>query len=202
MAIESPRQPVYYYEASNGRFRLVYFIPPEMLARLSDSDQISPEVLKDYPDGVDLSCTAPDFAEFAVLYGYRVPHDPEALQRAFFTIFSSTRNWKKFRGSGLIPAADLENALGTVEESLHTEGLAEETIQPFVRESKPEERQRSLSQRVKQQKRMTTHLQQMMVEGVDPKRSMRQQQFSKIQMQEGESAEDVFSDLLRKQKGA
>ena len=171
------------------------------LEQLSKAGHISKEVLKDYPDGVDLSCTEPDFEEFEELYDYRPPNDPEALQRAFFTIFSATRNWKKFRGSGLIPADDLEEEMVTVEDSLQQVKLIPEKIQPLAKQTTLKERRRSMRRRDKQQKSMIRYLQQMKVKGVDPKRSLRQQEFSEIQMQEGKSAEEVFTKLHRKEKG-
>jgi hypothetical protein len=47
MAISSPKETVYYYECSNGQFRLVYFIPPDKLQELVEQNRISPQVLED-----------------------------------------------------------------------------------------------------------------------------------------------------------
>jgi hypothetical protein len=200
MAVKSPKQAVYYYEAGNGRFRLVYFIPPEELLQLSQAGRISDEALTDYPDGVDLGCTKPDFDEFEALYNYRPANDPEALQRAFFTIFSATRNWRKFRGSGLIPADVLENAMAPVEASLRQADLTPEEIQPLPKQAPLAARRRTLRRRDKRQKRLTRHLERMTIEGIDPGRSLRRQRFPEIQMQEGKSAEELFTELHRKQK--
>lgn len=202
MAIRSPKEAVYYYEASNGDFRLVYFIPPEELERLSEAGRISKDVLKDYPDGVDLSCTEPDFEEFEKLYNYRPPNDPEALQRAFFAMFSTTRNWKTFRGTGMIPAGDLEEVMVEVEDSLQQAELLPEEKEPLPKRATLKERRGSMTRRDKQQKRLIRHLERMKVKGIDPGQSLRQQEFSKIEMREGESAEEVFTKLHRKQKGA
>lgn len=130
MEIATPKEPVYYYECSAGRFRLVYFIPPGELQRLRDRGQLSDLAIRDLPDGVDIGCTDPDFSEFEELYGYRPPNDPEALQRAFFAIFSTTRKWKTFRGSGFIPAVDLEMQIETVETELESVDLEPATMAP------------------------------------------------------------------------
>ena len=71
MAVASPSERVYYYECSNGRFRLTYFIPPGELKRLCAKKRISPQAEKDFPDGVDLGCTEPDFKVFEETYGFR-----------------------------------------------------------------------------------------------------------------------------------
>ena len=42
MASLSPKENVYYYECSNGEFRLVYFMPPDELGELIEQDRISP----------------------------------------------------------------------------------------------------------------------------------------------------------------
>ena len=196
MSIKSPSQPVYYYEASNGKFRLTYFIPPDELEKLIGSGDISNEVLDDFPDGVDLSCTEPDFQRFQKLYNYRPLHDPEALQRAFFTIFSSTHKWKQFRGSGLIRADKLEEAIGVVEDSLDKleSGSSRRGVRPVLKKEKYLSKSRKI-----EQKRISAHLQKLKVKGVNSKLDMRQQEFPEIKMQEGKSEEEVFTGLLRNQ---
>lgn len=202
MTIKSPKEAVYYYEASGGEFRLVYFIPLEELERLAQDGRIEAAVLEDYPDGVDLNVTKPDFDEFQELYGYRPENDPEELRRAFFAMLSATRGWRSFRGSGFIPAADLEPVAETVEDSLEQEGLlAEEMLDFSVPSSLPERRALSARQAA-QQERMTEHLEQMEVEGIDPTLTLREQRFQPIEMQEGKSAEEVFTKLQRKGGGS
>ena len=86
----------------------MYFIPSDELQLLIEQDKISPQVLEDYPDGVDLDCMKADFDEFENLYGFSPEVDPDAINRAFFAMFSATRDWKTFRGSGFIKSGDLE----------------------------------------------------------------------------------------------
>ncbi len=201
MTIKSPKEAVYYYEASNGEFRLVYFIPPEELERLAQDGRIDAAALEDYPDGVDLNVTKPDFDEFQDLYGYRPENDPEELRRAFFAMLSATRGWRSFRGSGFIPAADLEPLAETVEDSLQQEGLLPDEVGPVVAFSLPDRRAQSARQAA-QQKQMAEHLEQMEVEGIDPNLTLREQRFKPIEMQEGKSAEEVFTKLQRKGGGS
>jgi hypothetical protein len=201
MPIASPREPVYYYEVSNREFRLVYFMPPEMLQNLIEEDRISPRILEDFPDGVDLVCTEPDFDRFHQLYGYRPALAGDALRRAFFAILSSTRDWENFRGSGMIPAKDLERHVITVEDTLQREPAASEEIQRSPDQRTLEGRQQQLSPENIQRSPSFSLLEQMQVEGVDPGRSLRDQTFSPIEREEGEPAGEVFSKLQLKRKG-
>lgn len=201
MAIKSPKEAVYYYEVSNGDFRLVYFIPPEELERLAQDGQINAAVLEDYPDGVDLNCSKLDYEEFHGLYGYQPDSDPEALQRAFFAMLSGTRDWESFRGTGFIPAAELESLAGTVEDSLQQEGLVPDESEAALSFSLPDRRAQAARQAA-QEERVVEHLEQMDVKGIDPGLTLREQRFKPIKMQEGKSAEEVFNKLQRKGGGA
>lgn len=200
MEIASPKEPVYYYECSAGRYRLAYFIPPRELKRLHREGRISDLALEDLPDGVDLSCTEPDFVELEELYGYRPPYDPEALLRAFFAIFSTTRGWKTFRGSGFIPAADLEMQLETVEAELESADLEPAAITQPPARATLKQRQSWRNRQSAQQRRLKSTLQRLPAKNIDPKKTLRQQQFSEITMGEGKTAEEVFSELYLKQK--
>jgi len=201
MAIKSPKEAVYYYEVSNAEFRLVYFIPPEELKRLVQDGRIKAAVVEDYPDGVDLNCSKIDFEEFHELYGYQPDSDPEALQRAFFAMLSGTRDWESFRGTGFIPATDLEPLAKTVEDSLQQEGLVPEEADEALSFSLPD-RRTQVARQTAQQERMVEHLEQMEVEGIDPGLTLREQRFKPIKMQKGKSAEEVFTKLQRKGGGA
>lgn len=200
MEIAAPREPVYYYECSGGRFRLVYFIPPAELRRLHDEGHISDQAMEDLPDGVDLGCTEPDFAEFEELYDYRPPVAPEALQRAFFTIFSSTCDWQTFRGAGFVPAVDLEKQVEAVDQELKSRDLVPAAVEPLPHRPVLQQRRARMDHRAMQQARIEDTLRNMPAEGVDPDKTLRQQQFSKITMGAGKPAEEVFSELHQKQK--
>ena len=118
MSVKSPKERVYYYECSYGKFRLTYFIPYGELEKLSKEGIIKKQVLEDFPDGVDLRVGETDYKDFEESYGYGPEVDPEVARSTFFTILSSTRNWKKFRGSDIIPAKDLEGRIADIEESV------------------------------------------------------------------------------------
>jgi hypothetical protein len=199
MAIASPSERVYYYECSNGRFRLVHFIPPVELRRLRRKKLISPEAIKDFPDGVDLGCTDPDFTGFEKAYGYRPPLDPDALRHAFFAILSTTRDWENLSASGFIPAPDLESHLADVSGALRKEKIRR------VARARPDkltlrQRRQRRRQLTTQQKQTYDVLRELPVRGIDPERTLPQQQFSRVKLEDGTGAEEVFIRLHQKHR--
>ncbi len=121
--VRSPKESVYYYECSYGNFRLTYFIPFDELARLDKIGKINKQVLEDFPDGVDLRVGETDYVDFQKSYGYRPEVNPEAAKNAFYSILSTTKDWRDFRGSGIIPAKDVENQIGDLEKKVGTENV-------------------------------------------------------------------------------
>ncbi len=200
MEISIPKESVYYYECSGGKFRLVYFIPPDELQRLNNQGLLSDQALTDLPDGVDLGCTGPDFVEFEELYGYRPPLAPEALQRTFFAILSSTRRWKAFRGSGDIPSVDLEKQVERVERELINRELTPLPAEPLTDRPTLKQRRKWTKHREIQQTRIEKTLRDLAIEGVDPKKTLHQQQFSQITTGAGKPADVVFSELHQRRK--
>ena len=193
MAIRSPQEPVYYYECSAGDFHLVYFIPPNELRRLQ-ANGITEQALKDFPDGVDLDCTEADFRDFHQLYGWRPASDPEALRETFLAIFSSTRHWKTFRGTGLIPAQDLDRQLGRVQQELERLPVASDAdvARPRIAAG-DRRRQRALDGRRK------AALKKMRLPGIDVGQDLHGQRFSRSgTYSDGDSAVEVFSRLHEK----
>jgi hypothetical protein len=201
MEISIPEESVYYYECSGGRFRLVYFIPLDELARLKDQGLLAEQALIDLPDGVDLGCTGPDFAEFEELYGFQPPLPPEALQRAFFAILSSTRRWKTFRGSGDIPSMELEKHVERVESELRRRDLEPVSVETHLDRPTMKQLRKRAKNREIQQTRIKRVLRDLAIEGVDPKKTLQQQWFSQVAPRGAQSAKAVFSRLHQRRKG-
>jgi hypothetical protein len=206
MAVALPTERVYYYECSAGRFRLFCFIPAAELARLCDEHRIAHAAVVDYPDGVNLECTELSFSELQSAYGYRPPQDPEALRRTFLAMLTSTRGWRRFRGAGLVPAAELESRLASVEEAVRSRAASHEAP---ARSTTPQQegRRRSRSHRAVRHQGVARALderalERMQVDGVDPRRSLPDQAFSRIEWGEGADAAGVFLELHQQgQKG-
>ncbi len=198
MAISVPDEPVYYYECHAGDFRLVAFLPTAHLERLAAEGQIAHRALVDFPDGLDLDCTEPDFRQFEETYDYRHPHDAGKLRQAFLAIFSSTHDWRKFRGSGYLAAADLEAELEPVERVVRETA---EVSEPRIRSrgaAPPEDRRQATRERATQRRELRSALERYEAKSVDPAKSLRQQRFRKIKMSKGEPAPEFFAKVQRK----
>ena len=200
MKIASPNENVYYYECNNGQFRLFYFMPPRELKELCNKKRILRKVLKDFPDGVDLGCTEADFKQFEETYGYTIPLEPSALRNAFYAIFSTTRNWKKFRGSGFIPAADLEGQMKKVDGVLPKERKIREEPELPPEQLSFKQLQRRRRRQDARQRETYKVLRKLKVKGIDPGLTLTQQKFSTIKMEKGVDAQEVFIKLHHKKR--
>jgi hypothetical protein len=217
MSVRSPIESVYYYECSYGRFRLTYSIPRSELKKLVELGKIKKQVLEDFPDGVDLRVGETDYEDFRESYGYRPEVDPEVAKKMFYSILTHTKNWKNFLGSGIIPAKDLKERIGDIEivdeEAasfsdfvLTSRKVAEEKLPPartmlerVGREKVDLKGARKLKKsEAKVQKALNDFLQNVRPEGVDPKKTLGKQKFSKLEYTEGESIERVFARIQHK----
>ena len=142
------------------------------------------------------------FQEFEREYEYRPRIDPEILRQAFFAILSSTYNWKKFRGSGLIPATDLEQTIEIIQGVVPREDFEPVFLKVPTEKLPLKEFRQFRRKQAAQQKRTMDLIQSFPVEGIDPKRTLAKQKFSDISMSEGKNAEEIFFQLLKgQQKG-
>jgi hypothetical protein len=217
MSVRSPKECVYYYECSYGSFRLTYSIPKSELKRLVEEGQIKKQVLDDFPDGVDLRVGETNYRDFKESYGYRPEVDPEVAKKIFYSILTNTKDWKNFLGSGLIPAKDLKERIADIEivdeEAasfsdfvLTSRKITEEKLPPArmmperVRREKVDLKgSRKLKKsEAKVQKALNDFLQNVRPEGVDPKKTLRRQKFSKLEYTEGDSIEKVFARIQHK----
>ena len=197
MAIQIPDERVFYYECSAGRFRLVCFLPFAELKHLAAKGAIDKKALRDFPDGLDLDCTPPDFAEFEKSYGYRHPHGAEQLRQAFLALFSSTKNWQKFRGSGFLAASELEDRLEPVEAALRGTAAAAQAAARTRAPAAPRDRRALTRRRALLQKKVRRALEKLKVRGIDPRKSLRQQVFKSFKMSKGKPAPEFYAKLQR-----
>lgn len=197
MKVQVPEDRVYYYECSAGRFRLVSFIPRTDLEELVAAGKLDAKALRDFPDGLDLDCSEADFDEFERRYGYRPPHSADELRAAFMAIFSSTDGWSEFRGSGFIPASDLEPCVPEVAPILERQTAAYESEALALDLTARPERGQKARRRAAVRREMQTALEELEVEAVDPSKSLREQSFAKIKMSEGAPAPEFFAKVQR-----
>lgn len=209
MPVKSVKERVYYYECSYGKFRLTYFIPIGELEDLVRNGEIKGQVLEDFPDGVDLRVGETDYADFEKSYGYRPQKDPEVVKNIFYSILSNTKNWKKFRGAGTIPAEDLEKRIDDIElmddEKLSFSDFVKasrEIAEPprplrlYRFEKADLKRYRMFRKReAKVQKDVDEFLRNVRPKGIDSKKTLQRQRFSKLHWTEGEEIGDVFARI-------
>jgi len=194
MGVAVPVERCYYYECQNGSARLTHFIPAETLQIWIADGKIDPKILEEFPDGVDLDCTETDFAEFSEHYKFVHPFTAEQIHNTFFAIFSTTKNWKNYRGSGLMPAKELESNINEIEKEvaekvrLKYQGriLTPKTLkqrnlrQVFLDRSVQELKDELIDKPIRQ---------------IDTGKSMQQQRFGRIKMSKGENPEKIFMAL-------
>lgn len=200
MSVATPTIPAYYFECSFGRTRLTYFIPPEHLEQMVTDDKIHPNVLIDFPDGVDLDCTEADFEDFNISYGFRPNFNANLLRDSFFSMYSTTRDWQSFHGTGFIKADDLEKNVESVQDKLAAEDILPETISRNVGLEFDFSERRSRSQAQTQMKvKIDEALIDLKVDEVDAEKTIQQQPFAQVPMSGEKPAADVFQKLHRKQ---
>ncbi|MEM6472815.1 MAG: hypothetical protein AAF802_24850 [Planctomycetota bacterium] len=190
--VEVPAEPVYYYEVSRGECRLLYFIPAERLEQLIQEGECDPQALVDYPDGIDLPCTESQFQEFSAAYKFRPTHDPQTLMRAFYAIWTSTKDWVDGTHSGFIPANVVEDQIEQIVGLLAAEELEPK---PSRQESNILKRRNYQANLEAVQQKVKLSLEDLAVEIIDQKRSIAEQSFPKIRMQKGVSIDKLFNQL-------
>ncbi|MDX1479228.1 MAG: hypothetical protein R3301_16045 [Saprospiraceae bacterium] len=199
MAVSLPLEPVYYYECYNGEFRLTYFIPFDHLKKRVDQGQADAAVLKDYPLGVDLDCSGSDYRDFTRKYRYPLPFEADACRKAFLAIYSSTRGWKRFRGTGLIPAKDLEKYIKPISEELESRDLTSRQFLPPTADLPLSARVKQARKKMAVQKKTRQFLHQFQVAEMDKSKPLNQQPFSKIRKEKGkETTEEFYRRLYQK----
>ena len=114
---------------------------------------------------------------------------------------SGGRFRQRFRGSGFMPAADLERHVEPVDGELRARRMRPEDVEAPPDGAGTVERRVWRTRRAEQHDRMCAALEEMPVDGIDAGQTLRQQKFSKIPMSGGPSAEQVFSRLHEQRKG-
>jgi len=196
MSVSVPRERCYYYECSHGNVRLTYYIPPDILENLVKKGKLSEQALTDFPDGVDLDCTEPDFNEFRKTYGLSPEYKADELQNAFYAIFSSTKGWNSYRGTGLIHADELEAKIPEIKEKVKEP--ADKTDPKIEQPTTFEERYRRRLEGVSIMAQNKKELRELILRGIDQRKPIHEQNFRSIRMSKGRKPQEVFSLLQNK----
>jgi hypothetical protein len=197
MSVQTPVEISYYYENSYGDFRLVYHIPINILTKLVEQDKIAKKALKDFPDGIDIDCSVPDYNEFEKAYRYRPSADPEAVRRTFRSLISSIEIWDDFIGTGFLGAKYLESLINKVDRSLEAMKIkfpAQETTPPTP--PSLEERRKIRIEQTQQQIKINTALDSLPLAEIDPKKPQTRQALIP-KMGKGDSPEQIFANAQK-----
>ena len=100
MKISTPSKRAYYPASTYEQDQLLCWIPEEELQRMVRFGQIAPDVLDDYPDGLEVEVSQAAFDEFEIDLGI----SPEAIQQAY----AYHRARKALPESGVVDGATLE----------------------------------------------------------------------------------------------
>jgi len=101
MKISTPKKRAYYAASENEQDEVLCWIPEEELARMARFGQIAPDVLEDYPDGLEIEVSQEAFDEFEIDLGIR----PEAIKQAY----AYYRKRGELPESGVVDGATLES---------------------------------------------------------------------------------------------
>ena len=100
MKIRMPARRAYYPASRNEPHRLLCWIPRHELEQLAAEGRVDPEILDDYPSGLEVRLSRPGFAEF----GLDLRVDPDRL----YQLYQALRQAKALPKSGLVAGARLE----------------------------------------------------------------------------------------------
>lgn len=104
--ISTPKKRAYYPVEGKGVDRLLLWIPEEAMKRMVQERHIAPDVVDNYPDGLEIEVSASDFGEFGVDVGA----SPEDIRAAY----EYYRERNQLPDSGIIDGATLEQAARAV----------------------------------------------------------------------------------------
>jgi len=196
MKIQVPKTAAYYYECTDRCNRLVYWIPAIELEQMVSAEQVQREILRDYPDGVDIDVMPHDFAYFRKKYGLALELDSADLINAFLSVWLKTN--RSVRGSGYIEKKYLEGVARRLQKELVklTAPMAEEVTKPRGLM----QRRRALTSQRKLDREATKMLEQLHMPRVKKKASLAEQSFAKVEMTDGDDACTVFNALQQRKR--
>lgn len=198
MPIKTPIERAFYYEITNLRDRLIYWIPKEDLEHMTKSGPVSDEILKDYPFGLDLEVYQDLFDEFKDKYKLDIPIDVENTLQAFQAL--KTKYGKKFPRTGLINVKELENFAQELKSEIEEIPEFRRRELPVVKKKEPDKK--SFRQQQMLQKKTKKLMKKFKFKELDVKAPIQKQKLFNIKMTDGEDAFDTLSRLHQhKMKG-
>jgi hypothetical protein len=197
MPIKTPKERAFYYEITNLRDRLIYWIPEEDLKELTKNESVSDEILKDYPFGLDIEVYKELFDEFEKKYGLKLSIDVDNTWRAFQAV--KTKYGKRFPRTGLINVHELENLAQNLKSEIEKKPEFKHMESLMIKKKEPDKK--SFRQYQIQQRKTKKLMKKFKFKGIDIKDPIQEQNLFKVSMTGGENAIVTFS-RLHKRKAA
>ncbi|MCK5050826.1 MAG: hypothetical protein KAS53_03735 [Candidatus Cloacimonetes bacterium] len=197
MSIKLPQEITYFYEITQVMDRLYYCIPQKQLHSMAQRNMVSRNIIKDYPDGVDIKVSPIQFKEFQVCYGMTFNMEPQLIWKAFQFVKSKMK--KKYFGTGFIKHRFLEDIAKQIQLDFNQIIVqpSKVDLEPAtIKNQKSAQRKKRLSVQ-----RLDKRLKQLSIRDIDPNKSIIKQSFSKIKMSKGDEPFDFFSRYYLKPKG-
>jgi hypothetical protein len=191
MPIKTPKERAFYYEITNLRERLIYWIPREDLEQMSKDGRVSGEILKDYPFGLDLEVYQDLFDEFEKKYGLKIPIDVDSILQTFQAV--KNKFGRKFPRTGLINAEELENLAHDLKSGIEKTAEFQRREPPSIEKKEPDKK--SFRKQQMLQRKTKRFMKKFKFKGLDIKTPIQKQTLFRINMTDGEDAIDTFSRL-------
>ncbi len=128
MTLSVPKEPTYQFVP--GDHAITYWLPEEVVQEMIDKGKVKPEILRDYPDGVEVYVVERDLDRFHKKYGLDLKMDIGAVNQAYDLLKKAGRIPK----DGMVKASALEglakssgNPTGSYEPEM-TDGEDWETV--------------------------------------------------------------------------
>lgn len=191
MPIKVPIERAYYFELTPLRRRIFYWIPKEDLEKMIQRKEVKENILKDYPDGLDIEVSREQFEEFKNHYNLDLKVDPDSLLNVFHLLLLKME--ESFPKSGYINKNYLENYARKINKNIiisktYTYLKAKKTKSIKV------DKQRYRKQ-LTIKKKVRKYLKDYKIEKLDRKIHFQEQPFSQVRMSKGEEPFDTFSKI-------
>jgi len=191
MPIKTPKERAFYYEITNLRDRLIYWIPKEDLKDMEKNGKMSKQLLEDYPFGLDVEVYQDLFDEFKKKYRLEIPIDVENTMQAFQAI--KNRYGKKFPRTGLINVKELQSFAQEMKFELERTPELRLKELPGVKKRAPDKK--SFRQQQILQRKTESYTKKFEFKRLDVKAPIKKQPLFKVIMTGGEDAFDALSKL-------
>lgn len=83
MNLSLPAEPIYYFEIGPHEPRLTYHLPFDLMVAHAKSGQLSPDVIKYYPHGIEVRVSESGYEDAREEFGFSSTVKPIDVQQAF-----------------------------------------------------------------------------------------------------------------------